>query len=459
MNLFSNRQNDRGVGVKVSPYIGTILTELDMVEKDLLDSVGVGVVRTGIPKGHFAKFPTNSNDPFWQLLHGILQENAHLQWFLTVPPTHDDFVSKSNPPIPETKEDIERFRQFVIFLVERYGQYVSYWQLGNELHSPDNWPPDRYERYAELLTVLHDEVTSRLKGAKIALAGLRSRASLDDPKDPLPRQLLEVVARQASQNVHLVDLHHHFPWKRGSFIGERLQRTRSIIQQELPSLAHVNFVVTECSTYSDQPVGKEPQTEREQAVYAVEATYAALASGALFVMVGTLRDRLKMKGSEQANHFTLNGMFLNPQKQYTVLKSTRGNLREAKAVAYTCQVLTSLTSDVPANGFRFVETGKPNLQCVEVLAASGQYRVLWVVHGGDKDVAKDVDDVRIEAAPASSLQRSDDLVIEPVVDSYPRPAPRATRGVARAERVKAIPRQAPISVKKDRPVILMPKQD
>jgi hypothetical protein len=456
---------------EISPYIGTILTDYEDDVQSLLDATGVGVVRAGIADNRFQDFPKNSDNPFWQSLRKIIENNRHRQWLLTVPPTHDGFASNSKPPIPETKEDVESFRQFVIFLIEHYGQFVKYWQLGNELHTPKNWPHDRYNRFAELLSIFHDEVVSRVEGAQVVLGGFTGHASLDNPERPEPRQLLEVIARQAPQKVHLLDIHHHAPWRRGSFLGERIQRMRQIIERQIQSLAHVNFVVTECSTWSDKPLEDEPQTEREQAVYAVEATYSALASGALFVMVGTLRDRLIWNGTEEPHQFNLNGMFFNPQKKYKFVKAGGANPKEPKALSYTCRLLSSLTADVPPSGFQFVDTGNPNLQCVEVSSSGKKYKVLWV-HGN----AKNFDKVMVPAAQSRSLEASPDWVIEPVLDSGSTPTAtrsttarsRGTRSVVTrslegpalfpSQQVSAAKGQMPIAVKKERPVILMSGQ-
>lgn len=74
----------------------------------------------------------------------------------------------------KTPPNLEEWRSFLRILIERYKDYVKYWEIWNEPDSPDYLTPHNPEAYVPILSAAYSEIKSVDPEVKVLSAGLAS---------------------------------------------------------------------------------------------------------------------------------------------------------------------------------------------------------------------------------------------------------------------------------------------
>ena len=347
-------------------------------EQASLDALGAQALRLNF------RWVDDPSSPAWSEYDAVVAQNRDKILLVTLGTNNGSLASQTVPKIPETEADIQKLEAFAARVAERYGDAVTYYQLGNEVLVPDNWPCPpgreadptvcRYGDYARLLARVGSAVRSRDGDAEIVAAGFGGSIFRDanDPgsAEPRPLALYDALAEHATGVLGAIDVHNHHPWDQGVGIGTLIGAYRALHQTRYPEFGELRIVVTENSTWADDPAGDffGSQSERQQAAYLVASVYDALSAGADLSVFGVLRDGLlgspplgdcrtdddcgegqacaALRCHESLTVFNLNGLYFDPGKTYT------GGARSSgpKLAARTFRAVSWLLEDVPVGG-------------------------------------------------------------------------------------------------------------
>ena len=343
--------------------IGTHHITESWPEQSILDDTQPGFLRVNIPAGTWATWTTSPERIDWDELDEVILGNGDRLLLVTVYASHSGLSGDTEPKIPETTEELESFDAWVGLLAERYGAVVEAWQLANEVDSSDKWPPDRFADYATLLSRFRDTIHTHSPEARLAVAGISGAASTSIK--PAVIDLLTAIAAHDPTAAQIFDLHSHRSWTEAELGGDRVSAYREALAAEVPALGDIAFILTESSTWVDDPEssGDGPQTEDEQAAHAAASTMAALGAGAEWCVVGVPMDRVEWMGEDALHKYNLNGLFYNPDKTYS-----DGTHEGPKKVAWTTALLAHLVAGHEAGDITGVSTANPDLRRVEITA-------------------------------------------------------------------------------------------
>ncbi len=192
--------------------------------------------------------------------------------------------------------------------------------------------------------------------------------------------LFDQLATRAGDQVDVIDIHHHKAWNESINLGDRVRTHRQHLETNNANISDVEFVVTESSTWNDNPENPNhlPQTEVEQAAYAVTSIYSALAANVSFVVFGTLQDRVTWKGNDELHKFNLNGVFYNESKTYSDGSTGKSGPKE---VGWTLHLLLALTAGLALGDVTLVDSGDSNILRIDV-AGPNPHSVVWYTGSG-----------------------------------------------------------------------------
>jgi len=360
--------NDSSLTPAVSGAIGTHHITEFFEAQARLEETEVAFIRINVGGNAFRRYTDDPEGYDWTRLDNVVASNPDRQLLVTIYPRHASLSSTTTPPIPVTEEDRAAFAAFVDAAVARWGDGVEYWQLDNEVDLSSHWPSDRYADYAELLALFRDTIHAREPEARIVVAGFAGGAN---PSAARVGSILTEVNGIANPRGFDIDIHHHRAWHAGAQLGERIRAFSSALEADFSALSGAAILVTENSTWLDEPVDRDPQTAAQQAVYAVESIYTALEAGARVCVFGTLMDRIDWMGTPTLHRFNLNGLFYNESKTYT-----DGAHTGPKAVAFTLRLLLHLTEGLDPADIASVPSGVDDVTRFDV-GGPRPHTVLW----------------------------------------------------------------------------------
>lgn len=349
----------------MSHLTGTFLNPEARDAQPLIDQTHLGVVRIGILPVIFAKYARDPGRFDWKRLDEVITAYSSRTLMITISSTYLR-PGGVETPIPGTPKELDTFLAFVSRIALHHANQIEYWQLDNEVTAPKNWPSDRYADYARLLAAFHDTVRKTNPEAKIVVAGVLA----GDINGRRAEDLLQALAQGAAGKVHAIDIHYHRSWVEAGSIADYIAALRKLLGA-YRGLEKLEIVVAENSTWFEKPAGRHLQTESQQAAYAAESIYAALAEGARFCVFGAPTDRLSWKGQSE-HRFALNGLFFNPEKRYSAGQRKEG----AKRVAFTMRLIAELTKDVTPEQIKRIATTPRDISRIEV-TGKRPYSVLW----------------------------------------------------------------------------------
>ncbi len=438
-----------------------------------LDQLGARAIRLNL------RWVDDPESPAWVEYDAVIAANRGKAILVTVGTNNGALESETTPKIPETEADIAKLVDFAAELARRYGDAVRYWQLGNEVLVPDNWPCPvgqeddpvacRLADYARLLAAFGEAIQEEDPDAVIVAAGFGG-SSFADPLDSgtiedRPRRLYDELSAHAAGILGGIDVHNHHEWNAGFGVGDEILAHRDLWPTRYPSLGALEVVVTENSTWTDDPAGDffGPQSEGQQAAYLVESIYAALGAGSPFCVFGVLQDGLF--GSpplgecasdedclpgfgcagrtcrESLTRFNLNGLYYDPTKVYSDGTGRSGPKVAARTLRLVAWLLEgALVGDVVRD-----RTAAAGLWRFDV-SAPRPHAVLWWA-GLEERVTV------MTAAPEGAARVA---VLTPDGNSSEEwPVDDPLEGFPRAE-IEAEAGQVTVDLDRNRPLLLLP---
>nr|AIF12945.1 OmpA-OmpF porin, OOP family protein (TC.OOP) [uncultured marine group II/III euryarchaeote KM3_57_F04] len=347
-------------------------------EQAQLNQTGAAFIRINIGGEHFGNYIDSRTQYDWTELDSVVVPNADKVILATVYPSHSGLTSSKSPKYPETAADIADLETWLSTLAQRYGEAIEYWQFSNEVNLHWDWAD--FDDYTDLYLLFHDTIVAEDPEAKIVPAGISGGSASDSIGYKVRDYLYPELAARAGDQVDAIDLHHHKAWDEGYELAERVRTHRQYLLANHANMSDVEFVVTESSTWMDNPENTNhlPQTEAEQAAYAVTSIYSALAANVTFCVFGTLQDRVTWQNKEELHKFNLNGIFFNESKTYG--DGTSGH-SGPKEVAFTLALMLALTAGLAPGDVNFVDTGDANLVRIDV-AGPNPHSVVWYIGDG-----------------------------------------------------------------------------
>lgn len=369
-----------------------------------LDQLGAGAIRLNF------RWVDDPSSPAWSEYDAVVEANRDKAILVTIGTNNGELDSTTTPKIPESQADVAKLVAFARELARRYGDAVRYWQLGNEVLAPKNWPCPlgeetdpaacRLDDYARLVASVGAAIREDDPDAVIVAAGFAG-SSFADPTDPdsveeRPRALYDALAEHAAGILGGIDVHNHHAWNAGFGVGAEIAAHRALWALRYPELGTLTPVVTENSTWTDDPGGGflGPQSEEQQAAYLVTSVYAALAAGSPFCVFGVLQDGLfgsPPRGEctsdrdclpelrcaartcrESLTQFNLNGLYWDDTKTYSDGRSRSG----PKLAAHTLRLVTWLLEGVRVGDVARAPSASEGLWRIEV-AGPRPHAVLW----------------------------------------------------------------------------------
>lgn len=126
----------------------------------------------------------------------------------------------------KTSPDLDEWRAFIRILVERYKDYVKYWEIWNEPDSPDYLTPHNPETYAPILSAAYSEIKSVDPEAKVISGGLAS------PNPYFAKKLYQLAGDKFDIFAfHAYYCQTYFEYGNVEMLEKRLDQIKEIINQ------------------------------------------------------------------------------------------------------------------------------------------------------------------------------------------------------------------------------------